>query len=263
MIRYYDNRSKATKDAMTKEMVSGELQLYRGPKIDGWPIPKHVTADFTSSGSRKGGAKAGKNQKRSVLGNMKDQENNQQDPSSEYRDEINDLLDAYDVVQRNATDVIWPFIENMLAASNSSLVYEAAFAVYAHLTMAPVAVSGPFAYGMHALDEYEDGLVESGASNETMTMVYAIDGILIDLYETAWQNATAALDATDLPEDFEFLADYLDPKDRSLLPDYFVNVDSAGNDRYEVFLPPANGFANTTIINGTISDVEETKPNID
>lgn len=127
----------------------------------------------------------------------------------------------------------------------------------------PVAVSGPFAFGMHALDEYEDRLVASGASDETMTLVYAIDGILIDLYETAWQNATAALDATDLQEDFEFLADYLDPKDRSLLPDYFVNVDSAGDDRYNVFLPPEDGFANTTIINGTVFDIGETKPNLD
>ncbi|KAL8909704.1 MAG: hypothetical protein Q9207_000013 [Kuettlingeria erythrocarpa] len=104
---------------------------------------------------------------------------------------------------------------------------------------------------------------ESGASNETMTMVYAIDGILIDLYGTAWQNATAALDATNLPGYFAFLADHLDPRDRPLVPDYFVSVDPAGDDRHDFFLRSADGFTNTTIINCTISGVEETKPNID
>ncbi|KAL8646918.1 MAG: hypothetical protein Q9226_006656 [Calogaya cf. arnoldii] len=163
---------------------------------------------------------------------------------------------------KNTTDLIWPFIEDTLAASNSSLVYEAAFAVYAHLTMAPVAISGPFAYGMHEFDEYENWLLESGASNETMTMVYAIDGILIDLYEAAWQEATAALGATELRDDFDFLADYLDPKDRSLLPDSFVNVDSTGDDKYDVFLPPANGFSSTIIVNGTLADVEEKQLNV-
>ncbi|KAL8847730.1 MAG: hypothetical protein Q9221_007250 [Calogaya cf. arnoldii] len=261
-ITFHDNRSKATKEAMDKEIGTGELQLYRGPKVDGMPTPKHVTADFSSGSSKRRKKNPKENAKRGVLESMKDQEHSQQDPSSEYREEIGRLLDAYDVVQKNTTDLIWPFIEDMLAASHSSLVYEAAFAVYAHLTMAPVAISGPFAYGMHGFDEYEDRLVESGASNETMTMVYAIDGILIDLYQAAWQKATATLDATELRDDFDFLADYLDPKDRSLLPGSFVNVDSAGDDRYDVFLPPVNGFTNTIIVNGTLADVEEAQPNV-
>ncbi|KAI4121697.1 MAG: hypothetical protein LQ338_006228 [Usnochroma carphineum] len=274
-IRCVDNRSQATKDDMKKQMENGELQLYRGPNVDGMPSPKHPTADFRSGVSiqgpklrsgkivdaKKNTGRGKKNQKRSILGDMKGQEGAQQDSSNEYRNRITDYLDAFELVQKNTTNVIWPFIETMLAASNSSLVYEAAFAVYAHMTMAPVSVSGPFAYGMHALDDYEDRLVASGASNETMTVVYAIDGILIDLYETAWQNATAAANAVGLLEDLQFLADYLDPKDPSLLPDDFTKVDPAGDDIYDVFLPPENRFVNVTT-SEAVSDVDETEPTV-
>lgn len=252
-IRYFDNRSPQIKAQMDEELKHGDLQLYRGPSVDEMPKPKHVTADFTSGVSTKGGSPKvvdakkkprGKknNRKREILSSMKGQESAQQDPSAEYREEITNYLDSFESVQANITGVIWPSIEDMQAASNSSLVYEAAFAVYAHLTMAPVSISGPFAYGMHALDDYEDWLISSGASNETMTLVYAIDGILIDLYQTAWRNATTALSATHLVENLGVLADYLDPRDQSLLPDDFKNVDPTGDEKYDVFLPPENRF---------------------
>lgn len=253
-LRYFDNRSAALKKDMDEQLQAGELLLYRGPKVDGLPTPKHPTADHRSGVSDKGkivdskkatgGRK--KNDKRDVLDSMKAQEPANQDPSAEYRKELSDYLDAFHAVQANTTDVIWPFIEDMLAASNSSLVYEAAFAVFAHMTMAPVTVSGPFAFGMHALDDYEDWILASGASNETMTLVYAIDGILIDLYQTAWDNATTALSKTDLPKNLERLADFLDPDDRSLLPAGFTTVDPAVSDMYEVFLPPEDRFVDIT-----------------
>ncbi|KAL8775453.1 MAG: hypothetical protein Q9194_003749 [Teloschistes cf. exilis] len=249
-LRYFDNRSAASKKDMDEQLQAGDLLLYRGPKVDGFPTPKHPTADHRSGVSDKGKivdskkATSGrkKNHKRDILDSMKAQEPAHQDPNAEYRQEINDYLDAFHSVQANATDVIWPFIEDMLAASNSSLVYEAAFAVFAHLTMAPVTISGPFAFGMHALDDYEDWLVASGASNKTITLVYAIDGILIDLYQTTWDNATTALSKTDLPQHLELLADFLDPDDRSMLPAGFTTVDPAVSDMYEVFLPPEDGI---------------------
>lgn len=77
----------------------------------------------------------------------------------------------------------------MLAASNSSLVYDTAFGVYAYLTMAPVVVNRAIYLRHAALDEYVDRSVEAGGSNEIIILVYAVDGILIELYETAWQNA--------------------------------------------------------------------------
>ncbi|KAL9582411.1 MAG: hypothetical protein Q9212_003316 [Teloschistes hypoglaucus] len=190
-LRYFDNRSATSKKDMDEQLQAGDLLLYRGPKVDGFPTPKHPTVDHRSGvsdngkivDSKKATSGAKKNHKRDVLHSMKAQEPAHQDPNVEYRQDISDYLNAFHSVQANTTDVIWPLIEDMLAASKSSLVYEAAFAVFAHLTMAPVTISGPFAFGMHALDDYEDWLVASGASNETMTLVHAIDGILIDLYQ--------------------------------------------------------------------------------
>ena len=180
--------------------------------------------------------------KRDVLQSMKDQESDQQDSTATFRDNLAGYLDALGVIQANATDIIWPFIDEMLSVSNSSLVYDAAFSIFAHLTMALVAISGPFAYGMHALDEHEDQLEASGASDDTITLAYAIDGILIDLYLSVWNNCTTALDVTGVAKSLDTLTDYLSPKNPSLLPDSFEKVDSALDDTYRISEPPEDRF---------------------
>ncbi|KAL9611168.1 MAG: hypothetical protein Q9167_004190 [Letrouitia subvulpina] len=260
---YHDWRSDAVKADMNKQMKNGELQFYRGPKVDGIPSPKHQTADFTSGVSRDSRSRSPKivdskdrkyrdrdhKSKRGIVENIQHhdtKEGSHQDSNDQYRDQIDEYLDAFSSVQKNASIIVQHFIDNMLATSNSSLVYEAAFAVYAHITMAPVSISGPFAYGMHGFDEYEDQLIASGASEDTMTLVYAIDGILIDLYQTAWDNATEAANANGLLDDLEFLSDYLTPKDQSLLPKNYDKIPYEGDDPYSMFLPPEDRFVSAT-----------------
>ena len=150
------------------------------------------------------------------------------------------------LARNNVSDLIWPVIQDMLAFSNSSLVYGAAFSLYTELTMAPVSVMGPFKGGMHSLDQYEDSLQASGASDATMNLVYAIDGILIELYQTAWDNATALANATGLLGDLAVLADYLNPMDRTLLPDGYDDVDVNVADQYGLFVPSEDRYVNAT-----------------
>lgn len=262
-LRYFDHRDDSMKAEMQRELDAGTLRLYGGPEVKGYPKPKHPSADFTSGiGKQRDDEDRDRSRsptivdrkttrdksprKRSGIGEIQSHEGDYQDPTNGYKDQIDSYIDAMHLAQNNITDLIWPTIENMMASSNSALIYDAAFSLYAEMTMAPVSVMGPFVGGMHAFDQYEDSLVASGASEATMTLIYAMDEILIKLYQTAWENATAAANATDLLGDLTVLAEYLTPADRSLLPDRFDAVDVNAVDNFASFVPSKDRYVNTT-----------------
>ena len=262
-LKYFDHRDDSTRAEMQRELDAGTLRLYGGPEVKGYPKPKHPSADFTSGvGKRRDDEDRDRSRsptivdrkttrdksprKRSGIGEIQSHEGDYQDPTNGYKDQIDSYIDATHLAQNNITDLIWPTIENMMASSSSALVYDAAFSLYAEMTIAPVSVMGPFVGGMHAFDQYEDSLVTSGASEATMTLVYAMDEILIKLYQTAWENATAAANATDLLGDLAVLAEYLTPADRTLLPDGFDAVDENAVDNFASFVPSEDRYVNTT-----------------
>ena len=112
----------------------------------------------------------------------------------------------------------------------------------------------PFTGGMHSLDQYEDILQASGASDAIMPLVYAKDEILFELYQTAWDNATALANTTGLLGDLTILADYLSPTDRILLPDGYDDVDVNTVDKFGMFVPSEDRYVNVTTLspNATI-----------
>ena len=63
--------------------------------------------------------------------------------------------------------------------------------------------------------------------------MFATDLILIDLYQQAWNNGTAAANVTSLRSDMETLAGYLSPNDTSIIPQDRKTVDPNSKDYYD------------------------------
>ena len=106
-------------------------------------------------------------------------------------------------MKNNATQLVWPFIEDMLEGSNSSLVIGAAWSVYAHLIPTSYSVAGPFWFGLSSLPWREEHLQEdSGWRPEHLI----INRILTDLYTTAWEGSYQALDKAGYLEPLDLLS---------------------------------------------------------
>ena len=114
-------------------------------------------------------------------------------------------VDAWIVVKDNATDIIWPFIVDMLQGTNSSLVITAAWSVYAHLIPTSYEVSGPFHSGWTALPSQEAAWASSNMSDTDLQALYDINDVLTDLYSTAWDGAYDALNSTGVLDDLNTL----------------------------------------------------------
>ena len=123
-------------------------------------------------------------------------------------------MNAYNVVQNNATNLIMPIIEEMVDGHNCSLVWDAAWEI---MTLADptLYVLGPFWYGTHALYYYED-LVRNSTDNNTMATIELFDDVLIDLYMTYWEKAYNALNSSALMDQMEELGGLLATNDTSV-----------------------------------------------
>lgn len=120
-----------------------------------------------------------------------------QNSTSETPEELQAYLDAWDIVRSNATDILWPFIVDMLEGTNSSAVITAAWSVYSDMIPTPYVVMGPFLYGWTSLFTQEEAWAQSGnISNATLAELYAVNDVLIDLYSTAWDGGFEALNST-------------------------------------------------------------------
>lgn len=129
-----------------------------------------------------------------------------QNSSRETPEELQAYMDAWNIVRDNATDTLWPFIVDMLEGTNSTLVITVAWSVYAHMLPTPYAVSGPFHYGWTSLYSQEEQWAKDGnISNATLSSLYEINDVLIDLYSTAWDGGYDALNSTGVLNDLDWL----------------------------------------------------------
>ena len=129
-----------------------------------------------------------------------------QNSTSKTPEDLQAYLDAWNIVRSNATDILWPFIEDMLEGTNSSLVITAAWSVYSHMLPTPYAVTGPFFYGWTSLySQEEQWAKDSNISNATLGGLYEINDVLTDLYSTAWDGAFEALNSTGILDDLDWL----------------------------------------------------------
>ncbi len=73
--------------------------------------------------------------------------NSQANQQGQLPADSQNYIDAWILVRSNAEDILWPFLQDMLDGTNSSLVIGAAWSVYAHMIPGPYSVAGPFYYG--------------------------------------------------------------------------------------------------------------------
>ncbi len=102
-------------------------------------------------------------------------------------------------------------------------------------------VMGPFLYGMHAFDYYEDA-IRNSTDNETMAAIIAIDDFLINLYQTTWNKAYDALDSSGLLHDLDILAQCLTSNDTSVAD---LNEDPTTTDSINEFFL---GYLNSSLV---------------
>ncbi|KAI4160182.1 MAG: hypothetical protein LQ342_005971 [Letrouitia transgressa] len=109
----------------------------------------------------------------------------------EYKQTYQEMLQVFDMVRTNATDLILPIIYEFVNGSNSDLVWDAAWEI-ASLADPNLIVYGPFFKGMHAMDYWEDR-IEGKVDNETFTAVVGQNGWLIEQYQSTWTKCNDTL----------------------------------------------------------------------
>ena len=158
-------------------------------------------------------------------------------------------FEAFIVAQSNASIILIPIIEEMMSRSNSSLVWNAAWSLFADLTGSSPSVIGPFSFGFNSIGSLEDHIFASlGNSshllNQTMAtkrtngtaldlakdLIMATTGEAIEIYNEGWANATAALNKTGLMPVMASLASNMSPLNESEIPSQFLSNTTSSYD---------------------------------
>ncbi|KAL9101621.1 MAG: hypothetical protein Q9163_003140 [Psora crenata] len=260
-----DNRDDSTKDFKAVPL--------RGPILKGWPHPgwimdrasdavkkvklekdttKRRSVKYSIIEERDDSNQGEESRKRDVIDNINDEETNTTPESLVDRQtQYQRFLSAYQEVQSNATDILIPILNDMVEGSSSSFVFDAAWSVL-QMTNPATFVIGPFMYGGNNYDDWEDEMIarapktSSGGFDTTtqgrIDANLAVNKVLIDLYNEAWTNGLAAVNATGLLLDLANLGEYLSTDDTAIVPESEFEVDNninGTNDKY--FLPDRNG----------------------
>ncbi|KAL8929870.1 MAG: hypothetical protein Q9208_001014 [Pyrenodesmia sp. 3 TL-2023] len=146
--------------------------------------------------------------------------------NGDFRQEYQDYLQAFSMLRTNATNVLMPIVEDMVDGSDSDLIWGMAWEILS-LAEPSIQVTGSlFHGGMHACDWYEDS-VRNTTDEESMKMLLAVDEVLIDIYQSAWAEATEALDEAGYSEDMWKLQNAMVTNDTSVaeLRDDTTNLD--------------------------------------
>ena len=168
-------------------------------------------------------------------------------PISSAINDIQDYIDAWKAVRNNATEIIWPFLIDMLKGTNNTIAVNAAWSIYAHLIPTQWCIFGPFFYGLTSLPM----LNENGVLNNNTDQNYVgnwsveelkINEVLINLYAKAWNGAYNALNQSGHLQDLRALNYAIGYHNRSL------PFDSNEEDKVEWFFQslyspvPADGI---------------------
>ena len=120
-------------------------------------------------------------------------------PAISAIDDIQDYIDTWKAVKNNATEIIWPFLLDMLIGTNSTMVINAAWSIYAQLIPTQWCVFGPFFYGLTSLPMLNnDSVIVHNNINQSYATDWSteeleVNGILINLYTKAWNGSYNAL----------------------------------------------------------------------
>ncbi|KAI4197043.1 MAG: hypothetical protein LQ350_006173 [Teloschistes chrysophthalmus] len=127
---------------------------------------------------------------------------------SDQTQEYHDYLSAYEAIRNNATELIMPFIVEMVNGSNSSFVWDAAWDIMS-LADPAINVMGPLQGGMHCFDYIEEQMVARNTPEEQMDAIYVFHGLLIAMYQEQWNKAYNALDGAGMINDLVILTNAL------------------------------------------------------
>ena len=138
--------------------------------------------------------------------------------TADFNAQVELYLEAWYAAQSRASDLLWPFLDQITNGTNSSIIYDAAWAVHSQMLYTDDHVIGPFWHGMHSLDWNEDQRELGNSDDDTDMEMLAVNAVLLDLYQYAWNNGSEAVNKTGLLGDLAMLAEYLTPDDRSIMP---------------------------------------------
>ena len=200
------------------------------------------------SSSRRGRSRASRYDddeylKRDIIGGINGQENSNSSSQPNEESLYQEYVAAMEVIQGNASAILFPFLNDMINGSNSSLVYEAAWAVQSNMISTDEVVIGPFWGGGNSFQDWEDQwllthgfyIADDGSivvpsnytanqtrvTNDTVRELkdmLAVNAILLDKYEAAYNNGSDAVNATNLLGLLDDYAYLLDTNDTSIIP---------------------------------------------
>ena len=211
---------------------SGESRRSRSPRYDkrsaddqfDWRDYVIISVDLDDSHSKRDavemGAESESDQNKAVV-----------DETQSFKGEYEKYLQAYDATRNNATEIILPFIEDMVLGSTSDLVWNAAWEIMS-LADPAIMVMGPTSMGMHAFDGIEDEMRENGVSQDQMDAAERVHGVLIAMYLDTWQQAFDALKDSGVLEEMDTLLDELDTPLEELAA---IKGDTTGTDNMNDF----------------------------
>lgn len=116
------------------------------------------------------------------------------DEKTSFSQDYEQYLQEFDAVRTDASDIIMPFIEEMVNGSSSELVWDAAWEIFSMIDP-NIQVIGPVSVGMHCFDWIEDQ-IENTTDKDTFDSVLAVHGVLEAMYLETWHNAQNALNSS-------------------------------------------------------------------
>ncbi|KAL8666556.1 MAG: hypothetical protein Q9202_001354 [Teloschistes flavicans] len=157
----------------------------------------------------------------------------QTNTAEDFKQDYMKYLSTYEIIRNNATDLILPFVQEMVNGSNSSLIWDAGWEIMS-LADPALNIMGPMMNGMHNFDSSEADLVAQGTPEATMNTVYLLHGVMWAMYKETWDNAYDALNASGMIDELDTLNAYLRTNE-TFAQD--INQDMSGtNDLNDFFL---------------------------
>ncbi|KAI4197041.1 MAG: hypothetical protein LQ350_006171 [Teloschistes chrysophthalmus] len=190
-------------------------------------------------------------------------ESDHPDTTGDFKQEYQALMEAFNLVRTNATDIVMPIVEDLIDGSNAEVVWGMGWEILS-LAEPSIDVTGSlFRAGLHACDWYED-LVANSTSEDEMTGLRAVNAVLIDLYQDAFTRAVDALDAAGVSVQLDQLVEALDTNDTSVAnlnddhtnTEYIIDFFAQLPNSTLIGLPPddnstsLDGFDNSTSLAG-------------
>ncbi|KAL8799371.1 MAG: hypothetical protein Q9182_005943 [Xanthomendoza sp. 2 TL-2023] len=210
----------------TKAASSSAGKLRKDPSGN-----KFRTGSSSGSGSESDGSR--RNTKRDAFDMVADSQTNAessqpvQDSGEEMLANMEEYIEALGAVKKNATEMIMPFIKEMVNGSNNEVVWYAAWEIMSLADPSIMVIGGPVFRGMHAFDWFEDSIINK-TDEQTMTSIYATNKRVIDLYQATWNKANDALTGAGLSQNLDVLSaltanQTLDESATEAANDYFVD----------------------------------------